>query len=98
MHLLMRITLLRKSIIVYKYHCTKTHLYLYLIMATSKKQDKEPVRKLTAHDLAFGIGRKFTDEEIQLLIDEQKDDVFIDGDLAVKNIIKKLNKKKVAKS
>ena len=98
MHLLMRITLLRKSIIVYKYHCTKTHLYLYLIMATSKKQDKEPVRKLTAHALAFGIGRKFTDEEIQLLIDEHKDDVFIDGDLAVKNIIKKLNKKKVAKS
>lgn len=94
----MRITLLRKSIIVYKYHCTKTHLYLYLIMATSKKQDKEPVRKLTAHDLAFGIGRKFTDEEIQLLIDEHKDDVFIDCDLAVKNIIKKLNKKKVAKS
>lgn len=97
MHLLMRITLLRKSIIVYKYHCTKTHLYLYLIMATSKKQDKEPVRKLTAHDLAFGIGRKFTDEEIQLLIDEHKDDEFYSEDVVSKMIdkeIAKVHKKK----
>jgi len=67
-------------------------------MATSKKSDKEPVRKLTAHDLAFGIGRKFTNEEIALLIKEHENDTFVDGDLAIKNIVKKLNKNKVAYS
>jgi hypothetical protein len=65
-------------------------------MATAKTNTKEPVRKLTAHDLAFGIGRKFTNEEISLLIKEHENDTFVDGDSAVKNIIKKLKKNKVA--
>ena len=30
--------------------------------------DKNKVRKLTTHDLAFGIGRKATDEELEELL------------------------------
>jgi len=71
-----------------------------LIMATSKKTDKEPVRKLTAHDLAFGIGRKFTNEEIALLIKEHENDPFVDEETASKMIDKEIanlyKKKKVA--
>lgn len=61
-------------------------------MATSKKSDKEPIRKLTAHDLAFGIGRKFTNEEIQLLIDEHKNDKFISEEELSKSIDKEIAK------
>lgn len=67
-------------------------------MASSKKTEKESVRKLTAHDLAFGIGRKFKNEEIALLIKEHENDTFVDGDTVVKNIIKQLKKEKVAHS
>ena len=59
----------------------------------------DPINKLTTalkSDTPLNQAKNI--EEIQLLIDEHKDDVFIDGDVAVKNIIKKLNKKKVAKS
>jgi hypothetical protein len=63
-------------------------------MATSKKSDKEPVRKLTAHDLAFGIGRKFTNEEIALFIKEHENDTFIDGDLMIETYKKKITQNK----
>jgi hypothetical protein len=61
-------------------------------MASSKKQPKEPVRKLTAHDLAFGIGRKFTDEEIALLIKEHENDTFSDAETVSKLIDKEISK------
>ncbi len=66
-------------------------------MLTSKKSTAEPVRKLTAHDLAFGIGRKFTNEEISLLIKEHENDTFADEESVSKMIdkeIAKLYKKK----
>jgi hypothetical protein len=46
-------------------------------MASTKNKIKEPMRKITAHDLAFGIGRKITDEEWELLYEETKDDIYI---------------------
>ena len=61
-------------------------------MATSKKIEKEPVRKLTAHDLAFGIGRKFTNEEIALLIKDHENDTFVDEETASKMIDKEISK------
>jgi hypothetical protein len=41
-------------------------------VATSKQ-----IKKITAHDLAFGIGRKATFEELKNLIKETQDDTFI---------------------
>ena len=70
-------------------------------MASAKKITKEPVRKLTAHDLAFGIGRKITDEEWELLYEETKDDIYTDSDIVMKRISKelaKVNKSKIVTS
>ncbi|HNE49832.1 MAG TPA: hypothetical protein PKM51_02795 [Chitinophagales bacterium] len=61
-------------------------------MATSKKTTKEPLRLLTAHDLAFGIGRKFTDEEITLLIKEHENDTFVSEEEVSKSIEKEIAK------
>lgn len=66
-------------------------------MSSIKTEEKEPIRKLTAHDLAFGIGRKFTNEEIALLIKEHENDEFFDEETVIKMIdkdIAKLYKKK----
>ncbi|MFN8283100.1 MAG: hypothetical protein U0U67_07775 [Chitinophagales bacterium] len=61
-------------------------------MATNKITAKEPVRKLTAHDLAFGIGRKFTNEEIALLIKEHENDAFISEEMLSKKVDKEIAK------
>lgn len=70
-------------------------------MSSTKNTIKEPVRKLTAHDLAFGIGRKFTNEELELLLEETKDESYSDADIVMKRISKelaKVNKIKIAKN
>ncbi len=43
---------------------------LYLNMSSSKNKQTEPPRKLTIQDLAFGMGRKVTDEEWELHLKE----------------------------
>ncbi|MFN8266670.1 MAG: hypothetical protein U0T31_01560 [Chitinophagales bacterium] len=44
-------------------------------MSSSKNKQTEPPRKLTIQDLAFGIGRKVTDEEWELhLKDTEEED------------------------
>ncbi len=66
-------------------------------MTISKTSTKESIRKLTAHDLAFGIGRKFTDEEISLLIKEHENDEFFTEEEVKESIdkeIAKIQKKK----
>jgi hypothetical protein len=53
---------------------------------------KQEVRKLTPHDLAFGIGRKATDEELELLMEETKDEPFYTIDEVNSYIEKNLKK------
>lgn len=59
-------------------------------MSAIKNTIKEPVRKLTPHDLAFGIGRKFTDEELELLLEETKDETYSDAETVSKRIDKEI--------
>lgn len=68
-------------------------------MSSIKTEEKEPIRKLTAHDLAFGIGRKFTNEEISLLIKDHENDEFFDGDFLIETYKTKItvNKKPLHK-
>ena len=47
------------------------------------------ITKLTAHDLAFGIGRKATSEEIKQLIVSTKNDNFVSLEKFEKKIFKK---------
>ena len=61
-------------------------------MASIKNTIIEPVRKITSHDLAFGIGRKITDEEWELLYEETKDDSYINEETVSKNIDKEIAK------
>ena len=43
-------------------------------------KQKQEVRKLTPHDLAFGIGRKATDEELDLMLEEMENETFADAE------------------
>lgn len=43
-------------------------------MSSSKNKQTEPPRKLTIQDLAFGIGRKVTDEEWELHLKETEEE------------------------
>lgn len=47
------------------------------------------IKQLTARDLAFGIGRKATSEELKLLIENTKNDSFISLEKFEKKVIKK---------
>lgn len=66
-------------------------------MKSDVNRNKEEVRKLTSHDLAFGIGRKATDEELQLLFEETKDEKYYNVD-EVKTFIDKNLKKQQEKA
>jgi hypothetical protein len=57
-------------------------------------KEKQKVRKLTPHDLAFGISRKVTDEEWEQLIEDTKDDTFSDAEIVLKRIDIALEKAK----
>lgn len=64
-------------------------------------KEKQEVRKLTPHDLAFGIGRKVTNEEWAQLIEDTKDDTFTDAEIVMKRIdvaLEKAKKDRIAKS
>jgi hypothetical protein len=54
--------------------------------------------KLTTHDLAFGIGRKATDEELKELISRSKTGKRIDAMTGLKDIKKRLAKKDIKKA
>jgi len=56
-------------------------------------KQKQEVRKLTPHDLAFGIGRKATDEELDLMLEEMENETFADAEDVMKKISKNLEKK-----
>jgi hypothetical protein len=58
----------------------------------------EKPRKLTTHDLAFGIGRKATDEELQELIKRSKTRKRIDAMTGLEDIKKRLAKKDIKKA
>ncbi len=58
----------------------------------------EKFRKLTPHDLAFGIGRKATDEELRELVSRPKSGERIDAMEALEIIKKRLAKKDVKKA
>ncbi len=55
-------------------------------------------KKLTPHDLAFGIGRKATDEELQELLSRPKKGARKDGMVALEEIKKRLSEKDVKKA
>ncbi|MCB0507264.1 MAG: hypothetical protein KDD21_03075 [Bacteroidetes bacterium] len=59
-------------------------------MKSNTNKGKQNIRKLTPHDLAFGIGRKATDEELQLLLEETKDEEYYSVDEVKTHIEKKL--------
>jgi hypothetical protein len=56
------------------------------------------VRKLTPHDLAFGIGRKATSEELDLLIEDLDNETFSDAETVMKRISRNIEKKKLPKN
>lgn len=58
----------------------------------------EKPKKLTSHDLAFGIGRKATDEELKELISRPKTGKRIDAMAALDDIKKRLAKKDMKKA
>jgi hypothetical protein len=58
----------------------------------------EKFRKLTPHDLAFGIGRKATDEELRELVSRPKTGERIDAMEALEIIKKRLADKDVKKA
>ena len=58
----------------------------------------EKFRKLTSHDLAFGIGRKATDEELRELLDRPKTGERKDGMVLLEEIKERLAKKNVKKA
>ena len=55
-------------------------------------------KKLTPHDLAFGIGRKATDEELQELLNRPKKGKRKDAMVALEEINKRLSEKDVKKA
>ena len=52
----------------------------------------EKPKKLTAHDLAFGIGRKSTDEELSELLSRPKKGERKDAMVALEEIKKRLQR------
>ena len=58
----------------------------------------EKSKKLTPHDLAFGIGRKATDEELQELLNSPKKGDRKDAKAALEEIKKRLSAKDVKKA
>ena len=58
----------------------------------------DKLKKLTPHDLAFGIGRKATDEELQELLSRPKKGERKDAMVALEEIKKKLSEKDVKKA
>ena len=58
----------------------------------------EKFRKLTSHDLAFGIGRKATDEELRDLLDRTKSEPTIPLEEALEIIKKRLSQKDIKKA
>jgi len=58
----------------------------------------EKSKKLTPHDLAFGIGRKATDEELHELLSRPKDGERKDAMVALEEIKKRLKAKDVKKA
>ncbi|MBS1624311.1 MAG: hypothetical protein JSS76_17625 [Bacteroidetes bacterium] len=58
----------------------------------------EKFRKLTPHDLAFGIGRKATDEELREMLDRAKNEKIIPADKALDFIKKRLAKNNIKKA
>ena len=57
----------------------------------------EKFRKLTPHDLAFGIGRKATDEEIKELLDRPQEKG-IPMDEAIEEVKRRLAERKLKKA
>ena len=66
-------------------------------MKSTSIKTKQEARKLTPHDLAFGIGRKATDEELELLMEDMENETFTDSVTVMKRISKKLQKKNQVK-
>jgi len=60
--------------------------------------NKQEVRKLTPHDLAFGIGRPATIEELDLLMEDMENETFTEATTVMKRISKNLQKKNQVKS
>jgi len=60
--------------------------------------DMEKFRKLTPHDLAFGIGRKATDEELRELVSRPKTGERIDAIQVLEIITTRLAKKDMKKA
>lgn len=58
----------------------------------------EKPKKLTPHDLAFGIGRKATDEELLELLNNPTKGVRKDGMVALEEIKKRLSDKDIKKA
>ena len=58
----------------------------------------EKPKKLTPHDLAFGIGRKATDEELRELLSRSKSGETLDADEVVALINKRLEQKDIKKA
>lgn len=58
----------------------------------------EKPKKLTSHDLAFGIGRKATDEELRELLNRPKTGERKDAMAALEEIKQRLSKKDVKKA
>ena len=58
----------------------------------------EKSRKLTPHDLAFGIGRKATDDELRELLNSPKKGERKDAMAALEEIKKRLKTKDVKKA
>jgi hypothetical protein len=58
----------------------------------------EKFRKLTPHDLAFGIGRKATDEELRELVSKPKTGKSIDAMEVLERINRRLANKEIKKA
>ncbi|QQR97735.1 MAG: hypothetical protein IPK18_12995 [Sphingobacteriales bacterium] len=61
-------------------------------MKSNANKNKQEVRKLTPHDLAFGIGRKATEEELELLMEDMENEEFYSVDEVKKYIETNLKK------
>lgn len=61
---------------------SKTDLLIKLAEELGLSAEKQDVRELTTHDIAFGIGRKATDEELRIYLEKGKDAKYIDLDEA----------------
>lgn len=58
----------------------------------------EKFRKLTPHDLAFGIGRKATDEEIRELLNRPRSGERKTAEEVVREIKENLEKQRIKKA